>query len=146
MQEFIRTCASLGLFPALTDGVPEAQRAVSEPFRHGANQIKIMVGGGVASPTDPIDGTQYALEEITAAYEEATAANTYVMAQPYSPRAITRAVQCGVRSIEHADMVVVEGDPTLYVLRMGEPEKNFVGVMQAGVWEKRLQALGNPDT
>ena len=105
VQEFICTCAGLGLFPALADGVPEVRRAVREQLRHGANQIKIMAGGGVASPTDPIDGTQYSLEEITAACEEATAANTYVMAHAYSPRSITRSVQCGVRTIEHGNLL-----------------------------------------
>ncbi len=105
VQEFICTCAGLGLFPALADGVPEVRRAVREQLRSGANQIKIMAGGGVASPTDPIDGTQYSLEELTAACEEATAANTYVMAHAYSPRSITRAVQCGVRSIEHGNLL-----------------------------------------
>lgn len=105
VQEFICTCAGLGLFPALADGVPEVRRAVREQLRHGANQIKIMAGGGVASPTDPIDGTQYSLDEITAACEEATAANTYVMAHAYSPRSITRAVQCGVRTIEHGNLL-----------------------------------------
>jgi len=105
VKEFICTCAGLGLFPALADGVPEVRRAVREQLRDGANQIKIMAGGGVASPTDPIDGTQYSLEELTAACEEATAANTYVMAHAYSPRSITRAVQCGVRTIEHGNLL-----------------------------------------
>ena len=57
VKEFMCTCAGLGLFPAIADGVPEVRRAVREQLRHGANQIKIMAGGGVASPTDPIDGT-----------------------------------------------------------------------------------------
>jgi len=105
VKEFICTCAGLGLFPALADGVPEVRRAVREQLRHGANQIKIMAGGGVASPTDPIDGTQYSLEELTAACEEANAANTYVMAHAYSPNSITRAVQCGVRTIEHGNLL-----------------------------------------
>lgn len=105
VQEFICTCAGIGLFPALADGVPEVRKAVREQLRNGANQIKIMAGGGVASPTDPIDGTQYSLEEITAACEEARAANTYVMAHAYSPQSITRAVQCGVRTIEHGNLL-----------------------------------------
>lgn len=58
-----------------------------------------------ASPTDPIDGTQYSLEELTAICEETTAANTYAMAHAYSPRSITRAVQCGVRTIEHGNLL-----------------------------------------
>ena len=114
VKEFICTCAGLGLFPALADGVPEVRRAVREQLRHGANQIKIMAGGGVASPTDPIDGTQYSLDEITAACEEADAANTYVMAHAYSPRSITRAVQCGVRSIEHGNLL---DKPTAKVMK-----------------------------
>lgn len=105
VKEFICTCAGVGLFPALADGVPEVRRAVREQLRHGANQIKIMAGGGVASPTDPIDGTQYSLEELTAICEETTAANTYAMAHAYSPRSITRAVQCGVRTIEHGNLL-----------------------------------------
>jgi imidazolonepropionase-like amidohydrolase len=105
VQEFVCTCAGIGLFPALADGVPEVRKAVREQLRNGANQIKIMAGGGVASPTDPIDGTQYSLDEITAACEEARAANTYVMAHAYSPQSITRAVQCGVRTIEHGNLL-----------------------------------------
>jgi imidazolonepropionase-like amidohydrolase len=64
-----------------------------------------MAGGGVASPTDPIDGTQYSMEELRAICEEAQAANLYVMAHAYSPRAVTRAVQAGVRSIEHGNLI-----------------------------------------
>lgn len=114
VKEFMCTCAGLGLFPAIADGVPEVRRAVREQLRCGANQIKIMAGGGVASPTDPIDGTQYSLEEITAACEEAAAANTYVMAHAYSPRSITRAVLCGVRSIEHGNLL---DEPTARVMK-----------------------------
>jgi imidazolonepropionase-like amidohydrolase len=37
--------------------------------------------------------------------EEAGNANTYVMAHAYTPRAISRAVRCGVRTIEHGNLV-----------------------------------------
>ena len=76
-----------------------------EQVRHGANQIKIMAGGGISSPADPLDGTQFSLEELRAAVEEAEAANLYALAHAYSPRAVTRAVQCGVRSIEHGNLI-----------------------------------------
>jgi imidazolonepropionase-like amidohydrolase len=105
VQELVCTCAGLGLFGAIADGDAEVRRAVREQVRSGANQIKIMAGGGVASPTDPIDGTQYGLAELAAICEEAEAANTYVMAHAYSPRAITRAVRSGVRSIEHGNLL-----------------------------------------
>ena len=99
------TCAGLGLIGAIADGVGEVRRAVREQVRNGANQIKIMAGGGISSPSDPLEGTQFSLEELRAACEEAEAANLYAMAHAYSPRAVTRAVQAGVRSIEHGNLI-----------------------------------------
>jgi imidazolonepropionase-like amidohydrolase len=104
-REMFCACAGLGLIGAIADGVGEVRRAVREQVRNGANQIKIMAGGGISSPTDPIDGTQFSLEELRAACEEAEAANLYAMAHAYSPRAVTRAVQAGVRSIEHGNLI-----------------------------------------
>jgi imidazolonepropionase-like amidohydrolase len=99
------SCAGLALLGMVADGVGEVRRAVREQVRQGANQIKIMAGGGVSSPTDPIDGTQFSMDELRAAVEEAEAANLYVLAHAYSPRAVTRAVQAGVRSIEHGNLI-----------------------------------------
>ena len=104
-REFFCTCAGLGLIGAIADGVGEVRRAVREQVRNGANQIKIMAGGGIASPSDPLEGTQFSVEELRAACEEAEAANLYAMAHAYSPRAVTRAVQAGVRSIEHGNLI-----------------------------------------
>jgi imidazolonepropionase-like amidohydrolase len=104
-QEIMCTCAGLGLFGAIADGDAQVRKAVREQLRNGANQIKVMAGGGIASPTDPIDGTQYSMAELTAIVEEVDAANTYAMAHAYSPRAITRAVQAGIRTIEHGNLM-----------------------------------------
>ncbi len=98
-------CAGLGLAGAIADGVGEVRRAVREQIRQGVDQIKIMAGGGVSSPNDPIDGTQFSMEELVAAVEEAEAANRYALAHAYSPRAVTRAVRAGVRSIEHGNLI-----------------------------------------
>lgn len=103
--EMYCACAGLGLIGAIADGVGEVRRAVREQVRQGANHIKIMAGGGVSSPTDPIDGTQFSVEELRAAVEEAEAANLYALAHAYSPRAVSRAVQAGVRSIEHGNLI-----------------------------------------
>ncbi len=104
-REMFCACAGLGLVGAIADGVGEVRRAVREQVRNGANQIKIMAGGGISSPTDPLEGTQFSLEELRAAVEEAEAANLYALAHAYSPRAVTRAVQAGVRSIEHGNLI-----------------------------------------
>ncbi|MGI4861621.1 MAG: amidohydrolase family protein [Janthinobacterium lividum] len=98
-------CGSVGILGHIADGVSEVRRAVRDEIRKGASQIKVMAGGGISSPNDPIDGTQYSIEELTAIVEEATAAKTYVMAHAYSPEAIKRAVRCGVRSIEHGNLI-----------------------------------------
>ena len=103
--EMYCACAGLGLAGVVADGVGEVRRAVREQIRQGVDQIKIMAGGGVSSPNDPIDGTQFSIEELRAAVEEAEAANRYALAHAYSPRAVSRAVQAGVRSIEHGNLI-----------------------------------------
>jgi len=104
-REMFCSCAGLGLIGAIADGVGEVRRAVREQVRNGANHIKIMAGGGISSPTDPLEGTQFSMDELRAAVEEAEAANLYALAHAYSPRAVTRAVQAGVRSIEHGNLI-----------------------------------------
>ena len=89
----------------IADGVPEVRRAARDELRKGANQIKVMVSGGVLSPNDPIDNKQYSAEELSAIVEEAAAWHTYVLAHAYTSEAIVHAVECGVRSIEHGNLI-----------------------------------------
>src|SRR5581483_4092832 len=51
------------------------------------------------------DSTQFSREEIRAAVEEAEAANRYVVGHAYTSRAINRGLECGVRSIEHGNLL-----------------------------------------
>jgi len=95
-------CAGLGV---IADGVSEVRRACRDEIRKGAHFIKIMAAGGVASPTDRIGNTQFSEEEITAAVQEAEAAETYVAAHVYTARAANRALTHGVRSIEHGNLI-----------------------------------------
>lgn len=89
----------------VADGVDAVRVAARNELRKGAHHVKIMASGGVASPTDRIDSTQYSIEEITAVVQEATAANRYVAAHAYTARAINRALRAGVRSIEHGNLL-----------------------------------------
>ena len=98
-------CAGLG---RICDGVAEIRRAARDEIRKGATHIKIMASGGVSSPTDRIDSTQFSLEEIDAVVEEADAANLYVMAHAYTARAINRLLGRGVRTIEHGNLLDAE--------------------------------------
>jgi len=92
-------------FSHVADGVPAVRKAAREELRRGATQLKIMASGGVASPSDPIWNLQYSLEELRAIVEEAHAWRTYAMAHAYTPEAISRAVEAGVRTIEHGNLI-----------------------------------------
>lgn len=92
-------------FSHIADGVDAVRRAAREELKGGAAQIKVMAGGGVATPSDPIDMVQYTEAEIRAAVQEAEARRTYAFAHAYIPDAITQAVKAGVRSIEHGNLI-----------------------------------------
>jgi imidazolonepropionase-like amidohydrolase len=95
-------CAGLG---RIADGVDAVRAAARDELRKGAHHIKVMASGGVASPTDRIDSTQYSDSELRAIVEEAQAANRYVAAHAYTARAVNRALQAGVRSVEHGNLL-----------------------------------------
>ena len=90
---------------AIADGPDAVRAAAREQMRQGADQVKIMCSGGVASPYDPLESLQYTPEEIRAATDEAANFGRYVCAHAYTPEAITRAVTNGVRTIEHANLI-----------------------------------------
>lgn len=89
----------------VADGADALRRAARDEIRKGAHHIKIMAGGGIASPTDRIDSDQYSEEEISAVVEEAAMANLHVSAHTYCSRSVVRAVRCGVRTLEHCTRV-----------------------------------------
>jgi len=89
----------------ICDGVPEVRRAVREEVRRGAHHIKVYLSGAVDSPSDRVDSTQFSIEELRAIVEEATAANIYVTGHAYTSRAINRGLECGVRCIEHGNLM-----------------------------------------
>ncbi len=85
----------------VADGVPEVRRAVRDEIRMGADQIKVMAGGGIASEADPIDQLQYSDEELAAICDEARRSHKYVMAHVFTTEGAERCIAAGVRSIEH---------------------------------------------
>ncbi|KAH8880837.1 amidohydrolase [Thozetella sp. PMI_491] len=89
----------------VADGVPECLRAGRDEIRCGADFLKIMGGGGIASPTDKLEHQQYSPEEIQAYVSVAQNAGTYVTCHAYTPESITRAVSNGVMGIEHGNLI-----------------------------------------
>ncbi len=90
---------------AIADSPDEVRLRAREQLRQGASQIKLMAGGGVNSPHNPIESTQYTEAEIRAAVEAADNWGTYVTVHAFTPRAIQQAVAAGVKCIEHGHLI-----------------------------------------
>lgn len=138
-----RSCCGIG---TVADGVDAVRSAARDEIRKGAHHIKVMASGGVSSPTDRIDSTQYSVEELQAVVDEAEAANRYVAAHAYMARAINRALRAGVRSIEHGNLLDDESlslfrehdaflVPTLVTYWALKEEGRDFGLTE-GMWQK----------
>ena len=104
----------------VVDGVPEVIKAARWNFRNGANFIKVMAGGGVASTFDPLNMTQMNIDELKAIVEVANAYESYVAVHAYHDRSYNMALDAGVKSFEHGFLIT---EPT--VKRMSETEGVF---------------------
>lgn len=109
----------------IADGRDEVLTATRENLRAGASQIKVMAGGGAATAYDPLDVAQYTLDELKAAVEAADDWNTYVTVHAYTPKAVRRAIEAGVKCIEHGQLL---------------DEETMKFVAEKGVWLS-LQSL-----
>jgi imidazolonepropionase-like amidohydrolase len=116
----------------VVDGTDQARLAAREELSRGATQLKVMAGGGIAGGI-PVERAHFSSDELRAVVGEAEDAATYVMAHAYSPEAIRRSVDAGVRSVEHGNLIdaetaaFMEGQaylvPTLAVYKaLAEPE------------------------
>jgi len=137
-----------GMSHAVADGPEEVRRAVREELRRGADQIKVMAGGGVMSPTDRLESVQYSLEELTAAVAAATASGSYVLAHAYTAEAIEVCVAAGVRSIEHGNLLndraaaLMAETGTFLVPTLVTYEKLYEQGSELGIPQANLDKLG----
>jgi imidazolonepropionase-like amidohydrolase len=92
-------------FARVCDGVPACLEAARDELRKGADFLKIMVGGGVASPSDPLDMLQFTAAEIQAITTTAQQMGKYVTAHAYTVDAIRHAIDNGVMGIEHGNFI-----------------------------------------
>jgi imidazolonepropionase-like amidohydrolase len=135
------------------DGPDEVRRAARTALRRGATQIKVFVSGGVMSYADSLEDTQFGIDELRAAVDEARARRTYVTAHAHTPPGIRNGIAAGIECFEHGsfldeDTVNAMASsgaalvPTLTVMRvalenwreMGIPEEllpRFAGVEDA---------------
>lgn len=89
----------------IADGVPEVLTASRMQFRKGAQFLKMFVGGAVSGMYDPLDIAEYSLEELKAAVGEAERWNTYVAVHTYTDAATRMAIEAGVKSLEHCNLL-----------------------------------------
>ena len=122
----------------VVDGVPEVIKAARWNFRNGANFIKVMAGGGVASTFDPLNMTQMNIDELKAIVEVANAYESYVAVHAYHDRSYNMALDAGVKSFEHGFLIT---EPT--VKRMSETEGVFLSWQPFGSYT--LFAGGFPE-
>jgi imidazolonepropionase-like amidohydrolase len=83
------------------DGADAVRKAARDAFRHGATHLKMCISGGVVSLTDRMEDTQFTLDEMRAAVEEAHARHTYVAAHAHNIDSIRLGLQAGIESFEH---------------------------------------------
>lgn len=92
-------------YSRIVNGRDDVLAAARENLKRGASQIKMHLAGGVGTEFDPIDGRQFILEEIQAGVEVAEGFGTYVTAHVYTIDGIKQAIEGGVRSIEHGNLI-----------------------------------------
>ena len=98
-------CTYSGVICQLVDGADQVRRVAREELRRGASHIKVMLSGGVASPSDPLWMAQFTDDELRAAVAEADRRQKYVAAHCHTDDAAQRCTRLGIRSIEHATRI-----------------------------------------
>ncbi|HEY5805409.1 MAG TPA: amidohydrolase family protein [Lysobacter sp.] len=89
----------------IADSPDEVRVRVREQLAQGASQIKLSAGGGVSSPHSPLDAVTFTEPELRAAVEAAENWGTYVTVHAYTPVSIKRAIDAGVKCIEHGSLM-----------------------------------------
>jgi imidazolonepropionase-like amidohydrolase len=101
----------------IIDGRAEWLRAARWNLRNGADFLKVMAGGGVASTFDPIELNSPTPDEMRAAVEVAEEYGTYVAIHGYTDAAYNKALDAGVKSFSHGLLITEET-----VIRMKEED------------------------
>jgi imidazolonepropionase-like amidohydrolase len=139
-------------FSLIADGPAEVQRAVRETLRRGAVQVKVMAGGGVSSTYDPLYTIQYSAEEFRAATGAAEDYGTYVAIHAYNDTAIIRAIENGVKVIEHGTLMTEKSakimkekgiflSPSCQVLNLPEEAVSFLNPTQRAKFFEAKEGL-----
>ena len=91
--------------PEFADGVPAVQLAARRVLRKGFDFIKVCTSGGITSPSDLPEYTEWTIDELKAIVYEASARGKAVMAHAEGTQGIKNALIAGVWSVEHGSML-----------------------------------------
>ena len=100
--------SAAGFDAGRVDSAEDARRRVREHKRRGADLIKLMPSGGIASTGDDPRQQLMTEDEIKSAVETAHALGMKVAAHIYPAAAIESAVRAGVDSVEHGSFATAE--------------------------------------
>jgi len=88
----------------VADGVEQIIKAIRSEANRGADWIKFAATGGFSSPADDPSQTTYSQDEMNALVGTARDLGLYCSPHAYGDLGISRALQAGVRSIEHGSL------------------------------------------
>ena len=136
----------------LATGVDQVMAAARHNLYLGADFIKIANGGGVSSFTDPLYVNEFTAEETEAAVRVAEDYGTYVATHVFNPVGIKRALNAGVKTIEHGHLIDEEAmellaekeailSPQVYVMAMLKPI--YTDPVRAGKLKQALDGMDN---
>ncbi|MED5396052.1 MAG: amidohydrolase family protein [Pseudomonadota bacterium] len=91
------------------DGPDGVRRAAREQLRAGADNVKLAATGGILTPGTEIGASQFTVDELRAAVEEAKKRGATSCAHAHGASGIKNAVEAGVDSIEHGYYLDEEG-------------------------------------
>ncbi|MGI9199409.1 MAG: amidohydrolase family protein [Woeseiaceae bacterium] len=89
----------------LADGADEVLKACRNNLAGGADFCKMMAGGGVTSQRDPLHSLQGTMDELRAMVVATDQWDSVGAVHAYHDESVTRALDAGVRSIEHGNLM-----------------------------------------
>ncbi len=120
------------------DGADEVRKAAREQLKAGANVIKVMATGAVMTPGEEPGASQFTLDEMRAAAEEAHKVGRKMAAHAHGSAGILTAVQAGADTIEHGSLLC---DSPEAMRLMAERGVFLVPTLAAGIMSQHAKDI-----
>jgi imidazolonepropionase-like amidohydrolase len=116
------------------DGPYEMRKAVREHLKNGADQIKLMVTGGVMTAGEGMDESQFLMDEILAATDIAHQKGKRVCVHAWGAEGVKAAIRGGVDTVEHGllddeavELMVEHGVFYVPTIHVTQDKENILG-------------------